>query len=1165
MKGPSLPLKMFISLVLIVAAVIVAIEKRRDIAMASDGVATHPVDGQDHPSSNRPHGTNLLRTSVVPQQRELSKKSSNIGETALLGDTKIHAFLRDGASATQKKEDGVISGVDIVPASDASLQDGLVEVECSGETSTFTTEVLLEVIGDPSLVSQSDVLALQSTFVTVYNDLTSMFCDDQHRMLLNATIVEIIDNDNDVADNNGNASPPNRRGLQMRALYGAPNDKMGYWPLPIIHATLPPSDTSRPFYFRFLVSGRCNGCPPDGKIYDDVTQRHLVETVLELITTRQQPQDLHISLGRGLQEDDGSDNSDDKCYCPVNPVASGLPTADEFTAAIEKAVVELDLDGVQSVPEVIEQPVSSLSPSMTPQDPTFPPNVAELPVDCSSDEGLFETEASIEFTGTPDFLQPFEIAAVENAFPSTYNRLASAYCDAQFREVLTATVVDIVDSVPPASTRMLQESGTANILNGTNTTNTTLATLPPRPIFRGFQFRFVVTGRCLGCPRDASLFDDVRRKLEVQLNSIQTGARRYLQGNNNDGQTDGEQEGNGVDGDHQCFCPENTPAFRAPSAGEFENAFGEQVRELDLPNIQTVANVTGTPAAVSDVPSSIPSASPSWNQTAYLEDLIRSRLPSVSLQDSTSPESKAFFWMIQDDEPLDWNRALQESPQPDQDNNDEDDNDDTAASTDEDAVADDRFLQRFVVAAFTFSIPAFSSWRGNENECTWGGTMLTCDSSNKVVSIRMTSEATSGSIPVSIGLLSHLMELRLNGKGLTGTIPPEMGMLQQLAGLYIYKTNIGGPIPEELGTMRSLTVFSASSNSFTGRIPTGLGQLTRLTSLDLSGNMLTGPIPGQFSSLSQLTLLNLSSNSIIGPLPTELGFLRDLVQLDVHSNNVNGAIPAKLCELNKLKTLELSGNAMSGGLPPELGDMSGLQTLSLSKNSLTGGLPTTLGKLTGLNSLSLYGNGITGDVPQSICDAGMTLAVDCDSVGCACCVSQDGKHCPTPSPTPAPVINPTPGPTTNPTPVPTLDSAPVPRMDPTPSPPIKPTQRPTSGPTPEPTMEPTPIPTWDPTLVPTMEATPEPTVEPTPSPTIEPTSEPAPDQTPQPTMDPTLIPHATANNGPHTHSYTRTNRSTRVLQRCFRSRLSPRRRFRQGAAGIHCRYLCRLLQGVSSW
>ena len=107
------------------------------------------------------------------------------------------------------------------------------------------------------------------------------------------------------------------------------------------------------------------------------------------------------------------------------------------------------------------------------------------------------------------------------------------------------------------------------------------ATLPPRNIFRGFVFRFVVTGRCRGCPFDANIFDDVRRLLQAVFD---TETQRNLQ------QDGGEQEES-----PECFCPAEPVGFRAPTAEEFRAAFNETIAGLDLPNIGSVTDVDKLP------------------------------------------------------------------------------------------------------------------------------------------------------------------------------------------------------------------------------------------------------------------------------------------------------------------------------------------------------------------------------------------------------------------------------------------------------------------------------------------------------------------------------------------------------------------------------------------
>ena len=335
MKGLPLPLKMFISSVLIATALIFVLQGHRDVAIESDSVATHLVDGQDDSSASRSDGTTLLRTSGVSEQRQLSKNSSNSGERDLRDNTRSQVFIRDGVSTRP-----------VIP-------DGLVEVQCLADESTFRTEVLVEATGDSSVVSEKDKLALQSTFVTEYNKLVSTFCDDQHRELLGATIVETVVDDEKIRAIFGRE----HRSLQIGSVRDTPNDKMADQSVSGERREL-----SWRFYFRFFVNGRCSGCPWDAHIYDEVGERRrLDETVLQLTSTQQQRQDLPVYLGRGLQEDVSTINGDGKCYCPRDPVASRLPTTEEFLNVFSRAVDEQELDGVESVPALVEAPVSELT------------------------------------------------------------------------------------------------------------------------------------------------------------------------------------------------------------------------------------------------------------------------------------------------------------------------------------------------------------------------------------------------------------------------------------------------------------------------------------------------------------------------------------------------------------------------------------------------------------------------------------------------------------------------------------------------------------------------------------------------------------------------------------------------------------------------------------
>lgn len=80
--------------------------------------------------------------------------------------------------------------------------------------------------------------------------------------------------------------------------------------------------------------------------------------------------------------------------------------------------------------------------------------------------------------------------------------------------------------------------------------------------------------------------------------------------------------------------------------------------------------------------------------------------------------------------------------------------------------------------------------------------------------------------------------------------------------------------------------------------------------------------------------------------------------------------------------------------------------LRLNDNSLTGRIPNDFSNLDKLVVLNLENNDLTGDLPREVCSLRelQVLKVDCDAIGCECCIecSEDGKDTVTTSPTPAP-------------------------------------------------------------------------------------------------------------------------------------------------------------------
>ena len=221
------------------------------------------------------------------------------------------------------------------------------------------------------------------------------------------------------------------------------------------------------------------------------------------------------------------------------------------------------------------------------------------------------------------------------------------------------------------------------------------------------------------------------------------------------------------------------------------------------------------------------------------------------------------------------------------------------------------------------------NWSVNLPISEWEGIQIHSD---RVYGIDLREAELSGSLPSTLGNLTHLNFLFLNSNQLSGSIPPELVKLENLEYLWL------------------------SNNSLSGSIPPELGKLENLESLWLGGNRLSGPIPPELGSLANLTFLALSYNQLSGPLPPELGNLTNLSSLLLYRNQLSGPIPPELGKLENLEDLWLGSNSLSGSIPAELSNLTNLKDLLLNHNELSGSIPAELGNLTNLERVRMRGN-----------------------------------------------------------------------------------------------------------------------------------------------------------------------------------------------------------------
>ncbi len=161
----------------------------------------------------------------------------------------------------------------------------------------------------------------------------------------------------------------------------------------------------------------------------------------------------------------------------------------------------------------------------------------------------------------------------------------------------------------------------------------------------------------------------------------------------------------------------------------------------------------------------------------------------------------------------------------------------------------------------------------------------------------------------------RVVSLWLTREGLTGTLPPALGQLTHLVALGAGHNRLTGAIPSELGELTRLTLLHLNDNQLTGRIPPTLRRLTQLQQLWLHRNLLEGPVPASLRRLVKLTELNLHTNRLSGALPWQLGTLPELTYLNLHTNRFSGELPSELGQLDPLYQLWLGGNGFTGCAP----------------------------------------------------------------------------------------------------------------------------------------------------------------------------------------------------------------------------------------------------------
>ncbi|TVU15780.1 hypothetical protein EJB05_39318, partial [Eragrostis curvula] len=248
--------------------------------------------------------------------------------------------------------------------------------------------------------------------------------------------------------------------------------------------------------------------------------------------------------------------------------------------------------------------------------------------------------------------------------------------------------------------------------------------------------------------------------------------------------------------------------------------------------------------------------------------------------------------------------------------------------------------------------------------CDWGF-LSSLSNCSKLTILMLNSNNLRGSLPVSIGKLSHSIErLWLRDNKIFGPIPQEIGNLQNLTELVMGYNLLNGSIPQTIVNCRGLVTLGIAQNKLSGHLPDTIGALTQLNEVRLDGNNLSGNIPDSIGNCTQLQQLNLSHNSLSGSIPGNLLKVSSLsILLDLSHNILSGKIPEEVGNLINLNVLNISNNMLSGNIPSTIGQCVVLESLEMQNNFLEGSIPQSFMNLVGIKKIDISQNNLSGKIP----------------------------------------------------------------------------------------------------------------------------------------------------------------------------------------------------------
>eukprot|EP01018_Ginkgo_biloba_P025480 Gb_25753 [translate_table: standard] len=238
-----------------------------------------------------------------------------------------------------------------------------------------------------------------------------------------------------------------------------------------------------------------------------------------------------------------------------------------------------------------------------------------------------------------------------------------------------------------------------------------------------------------------------------------------------------------------------------------------------------------------------------------------------------------------------------------------------------------------------------------------------------ITSIDLSQNHLIGTIPLEIEKLNGLITLNLSWNSLSGTIPDVFGTAMQLESLDLSRNELSGQVPTSLQMPGSLGVLNLSYNRLSGRIP-DVRHLDTFGADSYVGNpnLCGRPLNKSCSAAVPPPTLTEDDDEDEDDTESELLWYGGL--LISHAMGFWGVFAVLFFKrewrCNLFGAMDRAAHLLLRTIPLEIEKLNGLITLNLSQNSLSGTIPDVFGTAMQLESMDLAHNELSGKVPTSL-------------------------------------------------------------------------------------------------------------------------------------------------------------------------------------------------------